>query len=288
MSHKNKKSLTRQIEETLKSKLAAGQSKHLAKQQNETQGSVFSYSTLKSYMTQCNHFANYCKAEHNAKTLEQCCTYINEYLQHCVDSGQSAYTIKLTSCSLAKLYSTSSTEFMKTPARHRSDIVRSRSDAVRDAHFSPERNSELVNFCRCSGLRRHELQAVRGDALCQLKNGAWALTVKGKGGLVRQSQLMGSKEEIAQVVSLCHASGAGRVFDKIHNACDVHSYRAEYSQRCYNYAARPLETLQKPELYVTRGDMHKVYDKEALRFASKNLGHSRLFVIPAHYSWQVS
>lgn len=285
MSHKSKKSLTRQIEEKLKSKLAIGESRHQAKQQGEAQAKIFSYSTLTNYMTNCNRFADFCKKEHGCKTLEQCRSHIDEYLQHCIDKGQSAYSIKLAGCSLAKLFDTSSASFMQTPSRCRKDISRSRHDVVRDKHFSPERNKDLVNFCRCSGLRRHELQAVTGDSLRQLDNGAWGLHVKGKGGLERTSQLMGSDQEIQRVVDMCRQAGSNRVFDRVHNACDVHSYRAEYGQRCYDYAARPVSTLDRSDRYYTRGDVHKVYDRAALRFVSQNLGHSRECIFPGHYGW---
>ena len=50
---------------------------------------------------------------------------------------------------------------VETDIRRRADIKRSRGDAIRDKHFSEKNNADLITFCRCSGLRRAEIQDLR-------------------------------------------------------------------------------------------------------------------------------
>ena len=55
--------------------------------------------------------------------------------------------------------------YFDPPKRNRQDIKRSRGDRVRDQHFSKTNNDELIKFCRGTGLRRRELQELRGKDL---------------------------------------------------------------------------------------------------------------------------
>ena len=136
MSHKNKKSLVRQVQEAYDNMLAIGQSKHQDKIRGDTFGKIYSWNTYKSYMKHANYFTRYCRDIHGCRTLEECRLYVDEWLQHRIDNRLSAYTIKLESAALGKLYGCRTTEFIKTPSRKRENIQRSRGDKVRDYHFS--------------------------------------------------------------------------------------------------------------------------------------------------------
>ena len=286
MGHKNKKSLIRQVQEALVSKMAAGESRHLDKASGITSERIYSYGTLDAYMQQCCSFVKYAKAEHGAKTLADCRPYVNEYIQQSIDQGKSSYSIKLTSSALAKLYDCSSKDFMPTPSRTRENITRSRGSAVRDSHFSEAKNKALVDFCCSTGLRRHELAALTGDCLRQDEQGNYHIWVEsGKGGKSRLAPVAGNKQQIQNVVNLCQQAGEGKVFAKIHNAADIHHYRACYAERIYKSQARPISSLQSSERYVCRGGQKgTVYDREALRATSRALGHnSRASVVAEHY-----
>ena len=50
MGHKNKKSLTRQVQQVLESKLRIGYSKHKDKHDGISDNYIYSYSTLKTYI----------------------------------------------------------------------------------------------------------------------------------------------------------------------------------------------------------------------------------------------
>jgi len=52
--------------------------------------------------------------------------YVDDYLQRHIDDEYSPYTQKLIACSLAKLYGCSTTDFIPTQARRRTNITRSR------------------------------------------------------------------------------------------------------------------------------------------------------------------
>ena len=125
LSHKNKKSLIRQVEERLVGKLAAGESRHQGKIAGIADTKVYSYGSLDAYLQQCCTFVKAVKAEHKVKTLEDCRPFVNEFLQRSIDAGMSSYSIKLQASALAKLYDCSSEEFIPTPARHRENITRS-------------------------------------------------------------------------------------------------------------------------------------------------------------------
>ena len=285
MSHKNKVSMVKQIETILKGKLAVGESKHAAKQNGEQTEHIYSFSTLKSYMKNCNAFGSYCKEQYGAKNIMDCRQYVDGFLQSKIDAGCSPYSIKLLACSLAKLYSTSSTEFIQTPSRFRTDITRSRNECARDAHFSAEKNKDLVSVSHCSGLRRHELQALRPEHLRQI-NGKWCIEVpRGKNGMARIVELTGSKTEIASVVQFIQSCATEKVFPKgIHNAFDCHNGRRVFAQRCYDSYKRPLSQLQGHEKMWCRGDKKgECFDRQALKKVSEQLGHHRIHVVSSHY-----
>lgn len=184
-------------------------------------------------MKQANYFAKYCKEQHNSRTLEECKPYINEWIQKQIDEGKSAYTQKLRACSLAKLYDCSTKDFIPTQVRHRADITRSRGVKERDKHFSESNHKELISFCKSTGLRRAELNALTGDKLVyKEKEDKYYVNVNTatKGGRERLAPIIG---DVKNIVDLMHNAGTNKVFDRIPLAADIHSYRADYATAIY-------------------------------------------------------
>lgn len=283
-------SLVRQIQENYDAKLRIGESKHQAKLAGTAHEGIYSWSTYHAYMKHANYFAAYCKTEHGCSTVAECRQYVDEWLVS--RSNLSAYTQKLEAAALAKLYGCSTTEFVKTAARARAAITRSRGEAVRDSHFSEAKHQTFVDFCRSTGLRRSELQALRGDQLIY-RNGAAYLAVVGKGGRYREAPVIGN---VANVERLCRAAGSGHVFKNLPTHADIHGYRAEYATEIYRAAARPIDQipydrqnrgsgrLYQSQVYCCRGDLAGVkLDREAMREASAALGHNRVSVVAGHY-----
>ena len=285
MSHKNKVPLVDQVKQTLDSKLSIGRSKHQDKISEKhskeiTSNYIYSWSTYRSYLKHGCYFVLWCKEKYRYKTLEQCRHHIDEWLES--RKALSASTQKLEASSLAKIYGCSTSEFIKTDARLRANIKRSRGKKKREAHFSETKNSELVVFCHAIGLRRAELSALIGNCLKE-EDGTYYIIVRSgsKGGKYREVPII---RDVDFVVAKMKEAGNEKVWSKIHNAADIHSYRADYATAIYLTNARPLDQIPKCDRYYCRKDKKGVwYDKEAMKITSKALGHSRISVIAEHY-----
>ena len=291
MSHKSKKSLVRQVQERLANKMSAGDSKHVDKrQEGVTTGKIYSYNTLRAYQKHACNFVKWAKNEHNCKTLEECHSYINEYLSQRSDKC-SAWTVKLDSAALGKLYSESTTAYAPTPSRHRNEVVRSRRPAARDKHFSESKNSKLVDFCRSTGLRRSEVIAARGSDLVPCRESPCGLGIhvrSGKGGRERIAPIYTDQNTLNTIMDICSQSGSGKIFAKVPSCADIHSYRSDYCEKVYFANARDVSTLSQKELYVCRGDRSQIkLDRAALATASCALGHNRISVIPSSYLYHL-
>lgn len=290
MSKNKKASLIRQIDQSLRSRLAIGRPKRPDKADGSYRKYIYSWQTYKSYMRQLGLFAHWCKLQHNARYLKECRQYVAEYLQ--TRSELSAWTQKLDLAALQKLYQ----EYPKAPEkpfgvalqpRLRKDIKRSRQQATRDKDFSESNNADLVAFCRCTGLRRSELQELKGTDITadglQLH-----ITRNTKGGRWRMAPITGTPAEIRLVQQMCRTAGDSRVWPHIPSAADIHSYRADYCQRVYLQHARPTDQIPPADKYYCRGDRKGVIlDKPAMLEASRALGHNRIDVIASHYLYNM-
>lgn len=263
---KPNKSLIQQVKERLDSKLAIGQSKFAAKLDGTYTNYIFSWDTYRSYLKHACYFVKWCKDQpidpvlgHKPRTLEECRIFAERWVQSTMDRGLSAYTLKLEVASLAKLYGCCSSDFdIKTPARRRANIKRSRGNAVRDKNFSVKENKDLITFCKCTGLRRAELEQIRGTDLIE-HEGRLCLDIKRgtKGGRLRISPVVGSEEEIEIVKNLCAKAGGDRVFPKPSDNADIHSFRAAYAQRIYEQYKRDYREYKNERIILYK---NKVYD----------------------------
>lgn len=287
MSHKNKRTLVKQVSDELDSQFRAGKGrqKHLDKQiEGGTVGRIYSDTTLKTYKKHCCYFVKWCKNNHGCRTLDECRPYIGEWMR--TRSGLSTWTQKLEASALAKLYRCNTEALgVVTPPRRRADIKRSRGKVEYDRHFSEENHKEIVTFGKSTGLRRRELGRVRGTALIRKGDRYYLSVTDGtKGRRPRLSPVVGSPEEVALVVRLCSEAGENRIFGKVPHAMDEHGNRRIYASRVYELEKRPLETLSRKQLYFCRGDKKgTVYDRRALLIVSEALGHSRISVVPSNY-----
>lgn len=292
MGYKNKKSLILQVKEMLDSKLAIGQNKHAAKAAGTYRQYIYSWGTYRTYLQQCCQFVRWCKEQarqdgsRQPRTLEDCREYVVRYIQH-LQQEYSAYTQKLVLSALCKLYGEYPAErhpfgLQEMPgARHRADITRSRENVERDRHFSEKNNRDIVTFCKCTGLRRSELQQIRG---IDLDDNSLMVYRGTKGGRVRIVPLCGSDAEVETVKRLAAAAGNNKIFPHISSAMDVHHYRSVYCKRIYLQYARPADQIPPADRYYCRNDLKGIiYDKKAMLQASHALGHNRISVIAGHY-----
>jgi len=267
------------VQDTLKSKLRIGEPKHLAKQQGQASDGIYSWSTYENYLAKSCAFVRWVKEEHGVRTLADARNHVDAYLQKHIDEGYSPYTQKLISCALAKLYGCSTMDFIPTQVRHRLKITRSRKCK---AHFSEVRNQEFVDFCRTTGLRRHEIKQLKPENLgYDQATGTYMLVgIKGKGGRLREAPILSEKA----VERMKNTPADQLVWSKIPSRADIHSYRADYCRAIYEQHARTINEIPKSHRYHCRGDLKGIiYDKRAMAVASRALGHNRISVIAGHY-----
>lgn len=240
---------------------------------------IYSYKTYGNYVKHINYFLAWCEERYGCKTLKQCREHVDEWLQERISSELSAYTLKLEAAALGKLYQEPSKNFTPTPSRERGSITRSRGYALRDAGFSLEKNREIIDFCRATGLRRAELESLTGSQLIEKPEG-YFIAVKGKGGRYRESPVIGPHAE--EVAKRMRSAGSGKVWEKVPSHMDVHSYRSEYATAIYSAYVR--DPIPEKDRYYCRGDRKgTVMDKVAMLKASEALGHSRIDVVAGHY-----
>lgn len=298
-------SLSKQIKDTLDEKLKIGESKQQDKILGISNKYIYSWDTYKSYMKHLNYFADYCKGKYNCKTLDECFYHIGEWLN--TRSNLSPYTIKLEVAAICKCYNLTSEDLhlafdYVAPKRTRQNITRSRNECIRDKHFSEENNKDFVTFCKCTGLRRSEIKSLKSDKLIFKNNQYYILVDSGsKGGRTRLAPLMCDTPEELEIVlrqfKKYNGNEVYKVWPKVPNGADIHSYRSVYATRCYLSQARSIEELEKcpkvkskggrmvsEDLYIMRNDRAgTIFDKKAMLFASQCLGHNRIDVIGSHY-----
>lgn len=278
------------MEQALLDKLCIGQSRHEAKKVAKGEGKatpdgIYSWSTYNGYKKHCIQFAEWAKREKGCKTIEEAKQYIQEYLDMRVEQGLSAWTIHLDCSAIVKMYGVSTIDLgLHVPERKRVDIKRSRYECEHDRHVSEEKNKDIINFCKGTGLRRHELEALKPENIHCIEGKVYVEVMKGKGGKYRIIEVL---EEYAEHVAKYSQVKSDRVFEKVPQNIDVHSYRAWFACRWYEKLARPLETLHGEQKYYCRGDMKEiVYDKNAMLKVSKLLGHNRINIIASNYLWK--
>lgn len=272
----HRKSLTKQVQETLQSMMAIGQSRKAAKQSKTAYEHIYSTATYKTYLKQGIAFTDWCKASHGCKTLDECKAYAQEYIDECKERGDSAYSIKTYAAALRKIYMDKGMA-LETPKRDHRAIKRSRGEKMSDEHFSEAKNADLISFCKGTGLRRRELETITGKSLQE----DGTIRVQGKGGKWRNVTITGPDAEAIR--ERIKAAGDNKVFGPVHTNADIHSYRREYAQSLYNERARDTEDLPHNEIYYTRDGTHRRYDKAALLYVSQQLGHNRESVTAVHY-----
>lgn len=277
----------------LESMCAFGESKYALKQQAKKEArennisdyipiynemirdKIFSYSTYKTYMKQVGLYFDWIKKAYpEIKNINGAKKYIQKY----IDRSPSAWTAATRLASLAKLYKTPSFKLAKLPKRKRADITRSRSESAREKAFSEERNKELVHFCLNTGLRRFELEKLKGNNLEYRDNG-YCLRIKGKGGKVRYVPIK-DKDVIERMKSTPEER---LVFGKVNTRAPIHKYRSIFATNLYNSLKRDEKAIPKEDRYICRGDINWVLDRKAMAVVSRMLGHERPEIFAEFY-----
>lgn len=264
-----------------------GRSRHEDKKTGDDVRFIYSSRTYRTYRDQGKAFAAYAKAQ-GLRNLDQAREVVPAYLQGMIDRGMSSYSVRTAASAIGKIYGINYGSFgILMPERHRDAITNNRgtSKAVERKHVSTDLLEKYGSILRCIGLRRSEALLARGNDLIK-KDGRFYIHIpRGKGGKERTAIIQGTAAEIETVVNKFIAAGSGKVWQAgIPKDVPVHRFRAEYAARVYKAAARPVEALRGHDRYVCRNDMAGViYDRQALCYVSKQLGHNRETVVAVNY-----
>ena len=274
-----------------------GTSKHKDKLTGKTADKIYSDVTLQTYKQAWNDYCDSLKANnfkvngHTPRTLEEASEFVNQYLEELCNrpgktegSSLSAWSVRTKFAGVGKVLKLSAKDY-QLPSRKTDSITRSRTDTKSDKHFSEKNNSELTNFCRCTGLRnKKELQQIKNDCLVVNADGSFSVRVKGKGGKLREAPIIGSESQVKAVVNRIKSTADGvPIWQHVHSHADIHGYRREYANSLYNSIARNTASLSRKEKYICRGNSYKEFDRAAMQTVSFALGHSRLNVVAEHY-----
>ena len=289
MGRRNKayrKDLHQQAYEKLTKMQAFGESKKEAIRSGTEKDRIFSFNTYQTYWKHIKYFIKYVQKEHHeCTTLKQAKKYANEWLQSRAEqknkNGQhlSAWTIQTEAAALNKLFQIDKAdpERFQPPTRNRKDIKRSRTDAIRDKHFSETNNAELIAFCQGTGCRRNVLERLEGRdlwsrtqmenevSLLETKNNLSekelahlnalkeALSVfhdqdmfihhrKDKNGKYRYAPVIGP-HQMKIVARMKNTDKKEKVWQYVSQNADIHGYRADYATTLYKMYARQISEI---------------------------------------------
>lgn len=297
MGRRNKsysKDLHQQAYERLTGMQAFGESKKDAMRDGTAVEKIFSFSTYTTYFKHIKYFISWVKENHpDCTTIKSAKKYVNDWLQARVEQVNSrgehlsSWTIQTETAALCKLYriDKADPDRFQPPKRERCDIKRSRTDTVRDKHFSKTNNAELIAFCKGTGCRRNVLEKLEGrdfwtrqemekrvsvleakgnlteDERRDLVTMKDALQVfpkedcflhhrKDKNGRYRFAPIIGPDKQ--KIIARMKNTGANeKVWLHVSGNADIHGYRSEYATTLYKGYAREISKI--PYDRVNRG-----------------------------------
>lgn len=273
-----------------------GRSRHQGKKEGDIFRYITSEKTFRDVSATWDRFARYVAEnakEGEIKGLEDVFEYVDPYLESLEQKGRSAWTLTTYKANLGKVFEVSTTAFKETPPRERANIVRSRKEVKRDSRISDERRSFFEKYGSALGLRRQEMEQIRGVDLIDQRfdTGFYYIEVSRgtKGGKTRTVPIMAkSEEELQEILRAFRQAGNRRVFHGVPSSFDEHEQRAEYAKRVYLHYERDLDKIPSSEITFLRKEMKGTrLDKAAERFASRYLGHERGGEFRKSYAWKL-
>lgn len=262
---------------------------------------IYSKSTCDTYKKYALNFATWERQKHPEKEFKILYNipkeHVGEWLRKGISMGESGYTTRLKGAALAKIFGCEINAFgVKMPSKKgdRLYIKRSRYEVKNDRHFSIKNNQDIINFCRATGLRRSELEQLRpeqikynehNNLIIDLKSDkSYRVTTKGgRGRIVHPIKRLWSV--VLEAKRKAQGLGQTVVFQKVHGAMDVHSYRREFALNKYEEVICEFKNESKDIKldYICRDGSGRRFNRAALRITSENLGHSRLDVVVKNY-----
>lgn len=281
-----------QARHILASQIKFGQSKHAAKvgegrKFGDQMAGIHSHSTFKAYTKAVQGFIRFAEDR-----LDQMgCTHrvhlrdLKDLAIAYLDSRRdevSGYTLSLDKSALKRIYR--DLEY-QIPSRATVEISRSRGEAVRDKHFSEDKNSDLVTICRSTGGRREDIGKLCRASFYERDGRLFVRFEQSKGGRTRETPVL-NPDRVREIIARRTENKDDRLFNRIHSAADIHGYRRDYARSLYQELQqdqRLKEDLQgfygireTGREYIVRDGSRERYDRDSMGIVSKSLGHNRI------------
>jgi len=287
-------SLKYQVIEHMKDISRIGESKHQAKQEEKARckregeawnpskvPGIFSYCTFQTYKSQCMRFIEYVKNNYPGINRMSKITpeHVNEYMRSLKDKNRSPWTIQTAAASISKVFDIRTTE--ELPKRNLDDISRSRGNREHDKHIDLSKYQKHIDFAEGCGCRREGLSKVRPQDIKERGNDVY-VTLTEKGGKTRDAKVLDThKERVLEIKREAEQQGKKKVFDRVPQRLDVHEHRRNYANNLYIEFLERYKGQYSNKKYRTKDG--RTYNRDGCNYVSKNLGHNRAGIAPAHY-----
>lgn len=284
------KTLKQTLRNNLYNQNMQGNSKHSVKvasnhKATEQVVGIYSIKTMQTYLQVANEYGNWLKEQGIKKPEDYdiAKSMAKDYLEYRDAQGLSAWTINRDRAALSKIFG-ERIEYDTTTRTK--DIVRSRYECEYEKHYNPQgKYKNLFDFCKATGLRRHEVEQIRPTDLKEKDGRYFVVVEQGKGGKYRESFVLPQyKKQVLELFK--NRQGEEKLFDKVPRNIDIHSLRGQYAKSVYNHILENKEdkdflradyNCRLKGTYYMRGDYKgNSFDREYVEVVSKCLGHNRI------------
>ena len=220
---KKKKSVTRCIRE----------------EANEVLNNIEHDLTRNSYKNIVRRYVEYCRAEFDVKTLEECRGYIQVYCDSLDARGLSASTVHTYCAAICKVFGDIPMSLISKKKRYVAEYSKGRKKPMEKyrAGSDPEVTStRLIEFQKMVGIRRHELERLTGKDIVERDGVTYVYVRNGKGG--KSSYIYITEENAPKVREFFAGKEPNeRIFEahEFRNTLNLHWYRAMHAQEMYDY-----------------------------------------------------
>lgn len=294
-------SLNHQINQRMKELSCIGESRQVAKQEakeelgykhNRTVG-IHSYGSFETYKSVCKQFTSWVKENdttvRNIEDVKE--EHIKDYIKYREEAGYSAYTYSKDLAGLNKVFNYHITkQDCDVANRSYADISNNREYKEHHNHINYDNYKSEITTIQATGMRRESLEKVSANSFNYDDKGYpvsirlmderayGGVNMAEKGGRDREAEIPYSmREEMKQVIDAKLEENGGdrnaNFYDHIPSRLGCHRFRQEYAETMYNQYLK-----ENGESEDWRG-----YDREALKYVSENLGHSREDVVKYNY-----
>ncbi len=295
-------SLNYQINQRMKEMERFGESRYEAKKdyksniednkQGKTVG-IHSYKTFETYKSSCKQFVNWAKENNKGiRNIEDVkAEHIKEYIKYREEDGKSAYTYSKDLSALNKVFGTDVTKKDCDVAnRSYHDIANNRELKEHHNHINYDNYKQEITVLQSTGMRRENIEKVSANSFNYDSNGYpvsirlqderayGGINMEEKNGRPREAEIPYSmREELREVIeNKLEENGGDRdkaFFDHVPDRLGCHRFRQEYAETMYK---QYLEEHGE-------GEKWRGYDRDAMLYASNNLGHNREDVVKYNY-----